>query len=211
MRIRTVLATSSVLVAALLAGDASAASVTVTDTAGDANGVNGQGVVAGPAENTATPGSQNGFDILGMTFSSTFTGKGKTRAPKDLVIVVNYAGRPDETSSVHLVNIGASGGCDSPSSLLYFAGPLGKSAVMRTCTDGSDPTATFHEVDLSAPKVGDKTLTWTISYKLLAALPVPFKTGTSLTDLGAQSRYTHAVNLPVMDLVRSTSSYKLGS
>lgn len=204
------LAMSGFAVVALLGSGAHAAPTTVKDVTGDANAINDQGLCFAPPacgpNDTATPGSQAGFDIVSLTFGSTF--KGKT--PTALVVTLEYAGKPDETSTVHRVTAEDAAGC-STFLIQYYAEPTGNSSSLRTCGDPASPTALSLDIDLPMPKVDGNKLVWTIPYTLLKGLPSPLKPGGVLSGLGAHNRLAHAVTAPVIDNVTSEATYKLGA
>ena len=213
MRLRAVLAASGLLVVAALSDGASAATVTVKDVVGDANGVNGQGFVPGlPGENTATPGSQPGYDVASVTFSSTFTGSGRRQVPKDLVIRLELAGEPLRKGVVYFVDTGRIGDCEM-GLLFEFAADLeGRStSQIRTCPVHS--IELFRTIALSMPVFGERSVTWTVPYSRILGIPqAPLRVGDPLPDLGAETRFAGgAGNAPVMDTLTSTVSYRLGS
>lgn len=214
MRPRLVLAAVCASALSLLVPGAHAAPTTVMDKTGDANAINDQGACFAPPaclpNDTATPGSQPGFDIASLTLSSTFSGTGKARTPKALVVTLAYVGKPDETSTVHRVTAVDAGGCSS-FLLQYYAQPTGKQSALRTCSDGSDPTELFVDVPMPMPKITENAITWTIPYAALKTLPSPLKPGAVLSGLGAHNRLAHAATVPVIDNVASELSYKLGS
>ena len=214
MRLRLVLAAATASMLSVLAPGAQAAPTTVTDKTGDANAINDQGVCFAPPacvpNDTATPGSQPAFDIATLTLSSTFTGKGKTRTPKALVVTLSYVGKPDETSTVHRVTAADAGGC-ATFLLQYYAQPSGNQSALRTCSDGSDPTVLIYDVPLPMPKITENAIIWTIPYPVLKSLPSPLRPGAVLSGLGAHNRLAHAATAPVIDNVASELSYKLGS
>ena len=213
MHRRAVFVASGLLVAALLAGDASASPVTVSDTVGDANAVNGQDLVTAPGENTATPGSQTGYDITSVTLASTFTGKGRKRAPRDLVVRLELAGKPLRSEVVYSVETGRIGDCQSGIMIQFWAGLDGGgwTSHLRTCPTGGLDLG--YTIPLRMPTFGERTVTWTVPYDRLTSIPhVKLRLGDPLPDLGAVTRVDNgAYAIPVVDTLTSTASYRLGS
>ena len=212
MHPRAVLVASGLLVAGMLAGGASAAPVTVRDVVGDGNGINGQSAVTTPVENTPTPGSQPGYDIASVTISSTFTGAGKRRVPKDLVVRLELAGEPLRRGVAYFVRTGWIGDCNM-GVMFEFSAPLEGSwtSQIRTCSDKD--TELWHSVPLPVPTFGAKSLTWTVPYDRLTSIPyVKLRVGDPLPELGAEVYAAPGLlNAPVMDILTSTVSYRLGS
>ena len=204
MRIRPVLAAAAaagVLVSPLAFAAPGGPAPQITDPAGDANFLNGEGLeTAGPlAGNNSTPvGSQDYADVTAVTWTPTTTQvvtktkNKKTKKVKTTVttVVTGFTVRadlkgaptPPAPSIVVYRMLGVVGG-DSTKYLgvTFYSAPNGdgsapQSAVRDNLGDGGNTRLT--KIDL--PKIDGTSLTWTVP---LSALPKEFKPGSTLTNL----------------------------
>jgi hypothetical protein len=206
IRLATAAAAAGIAVAALPGHAATAPKPQITDPTGDANGLNGQGVVTGTPE-PSTPADASGADIKSVLFQSTF----KTRTvhgtvkkvPTGFTITMTLAAAPSVPNVIYRV---ASSGpsCDS----LFFE--------YSTAVSGSDGSArcaaslpqTSGPVGVTSVVVKGNSVIWTVPVKSLPA-------GQTLSSLDAQTRFisgTPGVSLtaPQYDEATSSGSFTIG-
>jgi hypothetical protein len=180
--------------------------VKVTDTKGDNNALNDQGVGL-PVPETATPVGFPGMDILSVTFETVFKGK----VANDLKITLELEAAPFTQSAIYRVT-GSLGGCDTIA-IAYEKSPEGESAYIRSCDAAAAPLG-FTDTPISAPKIDGAKMIFTIPYKMFEkSLPeVRAKLGAVFSNIGAHNRLVLvAVTVPQVDAVVSTSTFKFGS
>ena len=210
MKLRLAAVGAAVGVAALLAPADAGVIVMVEDKKGDATAADQDLCVDASTcapRDVAGPWSQPGFDIVSLTFGSTFQGS----TPKELVVTLTYAGKPDETSTVHRVTADDANGCGT-FMIQYYAEQQatgGKASALRTCDESA--ALGYSDKELPLPKVTENSIVWNIPYTFLKGLNVPLKPGNVISGLGAHNRLAHAATVPVVDSVVSDKTYKLGS
>lgn len=223
MRKRSLILTAAAA-AVLIAPHATAApSPQVTDPAGDANFVNGQGSVNG-LPSAGTPGANQGYaDVISVLWQ-TYKKGGKFAG---FTVTTTFSAPPVAPAGTSLV-YRMLGQVNGDSSL--FLGPV------YYTTKGSDPnqpqSALRNNINgateltpLDLPKISGNTMTWTVPAKVI---PKSFKKGSTLSNLYFEVReiedfhgaavpaavpvYGGATGLAVgtLDNGTSTSSFKVG-
>ncbi len=183
MRTRSAVLTAfaTATLVAPLAQAGTAAAPQVTDIAGDANFLNGQGYsTAGPAAgNNATPaGNQAYADVLSATWTPTKVGK-KT-VGFTVAATLSAPPTPPSGSIVVYRMLGQVGGDAS----MFLGTAWYSSALSDTATPQSalrdNLTGTTRLTAIPLPKIDGATITWTVP---LSALPKEFKVGSTLSNL----------------------------
>lgn len=228
MKLRLItFAASAAVIAAVLPGHAASAPAApkpqITDTAGDANGINDQGAGAATV-NVSGPADDTNADITSVLFATKFktvtTTKTvttivkkkkvtkkvtvKTRVPDGFTVTLNLSAAPDGNHSYDVE--GTHSICDGTVDFTYSTGPLGLNEV--DCLGNIDPTNPTGALDFStfagdAAVVGN-SIVWTIPANT-------FPNGSMFTDLFAQTEISPTLD-PVMDQAGDGSAtYKVGS
>ncbi len=167
---------ATVLVLAHPAGAASK-KFHIADAAGDANGVNGQGVGL-PIPGTSTgPAQVAGADILGIDVTNRFKGSGKTRKPAGFDVVLHLAA-PLQQGTVLTVTMNTSVPCGDTSTIQLGAG----TSSLAIC-QSSDPSKAGATV--GSTEVVGNDVHWTIDNLFKAGTKVDsFYASTSVFVLG---------------------------
>jgi hypothetical protein len=182
-----------------------------TDAAGDANGVNDQGLPAPVPGDNAGPAQYDAADILGVTFARIDDGK----KVLGLTVTMKLSGAPSQGLLYRVT--GAAGNCTT----FWFqynwnAGGTGAPTLRHNCVDSTSATAAVSST-VSIPidgKVVGNSIVWTLMVK---QLPPGVKIGSIIspnlgevrTIIGAAS--ASAITAPVIDQTPSqTSAYKIG-
>jgi hypothetical protein len=223
-------ALTAAVLASPLAFAATPAAPQVTDAAGDANFLSGQGyTTAGPgAGNNSTPvGSQAYADVLSVLWTPDTAKVGKKTKTVGFTVTATLSGAPTPPSGTIVVYrmLGQVGG-DS----LQFLGPVWYSSPLSDATapqaalrDNLSGTTRLTKIDL--PKIEGSTITWKVP---LTAVPKEFKAGSTLGNLYFEVREIEdfkgqkvPADVPVLggasgggygliDSGTSTSSFKVG-
>jgi hypothetical protein len=174
--------------------------LTVTDAAGDANGVNSQGglLPASPPEQSNGSVNDGAADILSFTLGRKDNGSKVTA----LVGTLTLAAPPAQGTDYRIRM--ATADCSTYFLEYEFPPGLGASGEVRENCGGAT-TAAFDPVDAT---VTGNTITWTIPIK---ALPGSAKLGTVLNVKGAQTSVETAAIIPGIDQVVTSQSFVIGS
>ena len=191
---------SGLVAAALLAPGAHAAEPHVTDPAGDANAVNGQGVL--PDDQPALTGvSSPGYDLVSVRFA-TLREKRRVIGFTTTVALVAAPG----PASTYVVKM-STASCREIW-LEYVVAETGDAeAELRHRCAAVGPTdfATYEPIQAV---VSGTALTFTVT---LASLPPGVGAGATLRDLRAESRtFVVAASAPLVDEAMSASTYRIG-
>lgn len=182
--------------------------VSITDIAGDGNGLNGQGFQDAPG--TATPSNYSGGDIVGISWITN----GTKLKPKGFTVTMTLSGAPGPSSIFRVTTSTAS--C-STFWLNYSSTADGK--VTQTLQDncpGFTPagaTGTSESIPLDSVVVKGNTITWTVP---ASVLPKAVKVGTALTSLSGHVRFyagtgtTGGATVPMIDEASGPGSYVYG-
>jgi hypothetical protein len=203
-RLITAAAVAGIAVAAVPSHAAVAPKPQITDPTGDANGLNGQGVVTGAPE-PATPADASGADIKSVLFQSTYKTKtvhGKVvKTPTGFTITMTMAAAPTLPNVIYRVASSAPI-CDT----LFFeystvvSGGGGSARCAATVAPTSGPIA------VTSVAVKGNSVIWTVPIKSIPA-------GQTLTALDAQTRFISSspgVTAPQYDEATSSATYTVG-
>jgi hypothetical protein len=218
MRMRAAYAV--VLAAIALAGVPAHATTTtplIIDPAGDANGVNDQGVFAtdpaGFPENTPTsPASVSAADITSVSFATTFATKRshgrKARVPTGFVVTMTLAAPPTVPNLFYRV-AGTAHGCPSLY-LEYSTAPTDPQPGSARCA--AVPPQANRDLAVTRVAVVGNSIVWTVPVTSIAS-------GTTIEALTAQTRGTAYVATPAvsggptapqLDYATTTRSFTVG-
>lgn len=174
----------------------------ITDPAGDANGVNDQGIGA-PIPSTATPADDSAADMTSVAFASTFKikkVKGKTvKVPTGFTVTMKLGAAPvPETFYRITVAIPS---CEDLFLEYGTDVAAGGTAMRCPALPGGD------ETDYTIPDavVKSNTIVWTVPVAALSA-------GTTLSSLHAETRANPAVvTAPAIDIADGgAASFTIG-
>ena len=218
MRIRravplTLLVVTAVVATPALAGAKLAPSKPLawTDTAGDANAVNDQGLPVPVPGDNAGPAQWDAADITGVTFARLDDGK----KVLGLTVTMKLSGAPSQGQLYRVT--GAAGAC----SIFWFqyswtAGGAGAPTLRHNCAPSGSPTGAVSDT-VSIPvdgKAVGSSIVWTL---LLKDLPAGVKLGSVIAPTLGEVRVivgaagTSGVTAPVIDQTPTqTSAYKIG-
>ena len=182
--------------------------VSITDTVGDGNGLNGQGFEDVPG--TATPSNYSGGDIVGISWVTN----GTKLKPTGFTVTMTLSGAPGPSSIFRVTT--ATADC-SNFWLTYSSTVDGKvtQTLQHNCP-GFTPagtTGTSEAVKLDSVVVKDKTITWTVP---ASALPKAVKVGTAITSLSGHVRFyagtaaTGGATVPQIDEAAGEGTYVYG-
>ena len=154
--------------------------VTITDQAGDANAVNGEGFTTVPA--TATPAQDAGADILSISWQTLV----KNRALGGMQVVMTLSA-PPQTQTIYRATGGTSDCTTFQFNYAAFADGATATSLQDNCPGftPSSATSTTETVKLSPAVISGNTITWTLPKNLV---PAGFKPGAALTGLGGHTR-----------------------
>jgi hypothetical protein len=201
----------------------------VTDPAGDANFVNGQGFVGG-APSQATPQQQASADLLSVLFQSTFTTTTTTKkvtvvvkkkkvtklvttttqTPSGFTVTMSLAAAPGPETEYRVTAV--TPGCTalyfeySTDALVQSGQVPDVPGVLRSPKStqvrcAGTPAASF---TVPAAVVKNSTITWTVPAAAIAV-------GTKLTTLGAETRVNpFALTAPQYDEATSAATFTVG-
>lgn len=211
------LLTASTSLAAIVT-PAKPAAVTVTDQAGDANALNGQGFGL-PVPATATgPASYGSGDVLSLAWQTLVTSKkvgNKTISkPTGMKVTMALSGAP-QINTIYRVT-GGTAEC----TVFWFtysslAGGAPTATLQHNCPGfvPAGATGTSENVVLDGVKIEGSTITWTVPGSVL---PKAFKVGTQLTGLSGHTRMyagtsvTGGATVPAMDEAAGDGVYVYG-
>jgi hypothetical protein len=218
MRTRRALPLTLLIVAAVsatpaLAGGKLAAShpLSWTDTAGDANAINDQGLPAPVPGDNSGPAQWDAADIVGVTFARIDDGK----KVLGLTVTMKLSGAPSQGVLYRVT--GAAGAC----STFWFqynwtAGGTGAPTLRHNCVESGSATAAVSDtvsIPIDGKAVGN-SIVWTL---LVKQLPPGVKIGSVITpDQGEVRGILGAANeslitAPVIDQTPTqTAAYKIG-
>lgn len=207
LRLATAVAVAGITVAALPGHAASAAKPQITDPAGDANGLNGQGVVTGTPE-PSTPADASGADIKSVLFQSTFKVKKVhgtvKRIPTGFTITMTLAAAPTTPNVIYRVAATAPM-CQT----LFFEYSTAVSGSDGSARCAAELPTNSGDVAVKSVRVKGNSVIWTVPAK---SVPV----GQTLSGLDAQTRFisgTPGVSLtaPQYDEATSSATFTTGN
>ncbi|MDP3711095.1 MAG: hypothetical protein Q8R60_01255 [Mycobacteriales bacterium] len=206
------LAAVAALAVGLVPAQAAQGPVVLTDVAGDANGVNGQGLVDGGPNNMATaPASMASMDIVSVTLTNTGTTR-KVKQGKKVVSVFDCTGftatlelgaAPFQSAIYRVtgtapVNVGTWW-------LTFTNDATGALGQVQYSADGADPLA-GGVVDVPVKVEGSK-VTWTVSKGVIKTTGE--KLGFDWSGIGAHSRVIAGVaTVPLIDDTPAETFFK---
>ncbi|MCA1824637.1 MAG: hypothetical protein ABR520_06940 [Mycobacteriales bacterium] len=179
----------------------------VTDPAGDANAINGQGLQDIPSVSTA-PASVDSMDVLSVLYETYGTVKGGKVVKADgFRVTMTLSAAPQSTGAVYRAT-GAAPDC----SVFWFQYDLSPGAApegnLRHTCGVTDPTDLGTTIPLDV-KVDGAKIVWTVPLKVL---PPPVKLGSLIEGIGVDIRVnTSVVTAPAVDQAPETGVYKIGS
>lgn len=137
-----------------LSASAAPAGLVLTDAAGDANALNGQGVVGGAPSTATSPVSYDGLDFTKVTLANTLTGKGKKVTCSGFTITMEFNG-PVDTSDPAIYRLrGTTTANDGIFQLYLNDGPAGGGTEVRFGAGAEDNTvALAHPAKVDGNKV----------------------------------------------------------
>ena len=207
---RARLLTATILAAGLglaAAVPSNAAAPQVSDPAGDANAVNGQGAVTGVPSQATTPASAGSLDITSVQWSTKFTGSGKYRTPTHMVVTMSVAAPVADLGQSAVWRATSMFGDCSVMAAYEVAPGFTPSAYIRVCNT-NDPLG-YTDIASSA-KVSGTKIVWTVPIKQLKSYGI--KAGATLDTLGGHTRLVlGAATVPQVDDASSDRVYKVGS
>lgn len=189
--------------------------VTITDQAGDANGLNGQGFVDAPSTATG-PAAVSGADIVSISWQTlvkTTSPKAKTGTPDGIKVVMTLAA-PPMSQVIYRVTGGTSDCTTFWFNYATFADGTTSSSLQHNCpgfTAGT--TSSTESIKLDPPKIEGNTITWTVPK---GTLPSGFKVGAQLTGLSGHSRgyegtgQTGGATVPLIDEAAGDGTFTYG-
>jgi len=202
IRLATAAAVAGIAVAALPGHAATAPKPQITDPTGDANSLNGQGIVTSGPE-AATPADLSAADITRVLFQTTFKTKkvhNKTvRVPTGSTLTLTTASAPTQVQVLYRVTAAAPG-CDSEIFFEYESSPATGTNDVR-CAH-ADLTSTDYGVPAAIVK--GNSIVWSLPLK---AFPV----GTTLSGLATETRGNPGLlYAPVIDEGSSSATFTVG-
>jgi hypothetical protein len=199
-----VLALAGGLAVTALPADAAKAKPQLTDPAGDANGINGQGfLIGGPADGASTPADLSAADITAVTFASTFKKKKVkdrvVKVPTGFTVTMALSAAPTTPEIFYRV-IAPTAGCDS----VFFEYGTDVATAGSDVRCPATPPAEDKEYPASAAIVKGNTITWKVP---ISAFPA----GTTFSKLEAHTRFNPAVvTAPQIDTASSSATFTVG-
>jgi hypothetical protein len=166
----------------------------ISDPAGDANGVNGQGIgLPAPGRSTA-PAQVAGADILGIDLVNRFKTVGKVRKPNGFTVTLKLAA-PLQSGTVLTVTMVGSALCGESKTIQLGAGTSAL-AICQSANPAKGSSTTIGTTELSRDR---KTVTWQIDNI--------YKAGVRVSDINASSS---VFVLGVFDEVASGAVFTYG-
>jgi hypothetical protein len=201
-RLLTAVAAGAVAVSVLPAHAASGGKPQVTDPAGDANAINGQGEETVPSQSTG-PADLAAADILSVRFATTFAAKkvhGK-RVPTGMTATLTLAAPP--TDPFINYRLEATSAQCTDLFFEYSTSPAGRGTDLRC--PGSIPVASADtQFAVSKAVVKGNSIIWSVPLK---SLPV----GTTLSSLEADTRFNPVkLTIPAIDIATSGNTFTVG-
>src|SRR4051794_32908159 len=129
-RIALAIAAAALAISAHPAGAATRPGLHITDAAGDANGINGQGFGAPVPSQSTSPASVAGADITRVDLVTRFVGKGRHRKADGFDVTLKLAGRLQQ-GTVVTVTMDTSRPC-GPSSTIQLGYGTSKLATCQS-------------------------------------------------------------------------------
>jgi hypothetical protein len=194
------------LVVLAVPGNAATAKPQIVDPAGDANGINGQGLVVGLPNVSTGPAQMASADIQKVLFQTTFVTKRVNgvlkKVPTGFTVTMTLGGAPLPETFYRITTTAS--GCGS----LWFeygTDVTQGGTTVRCLTEDLSPTAKDKVYKVPEATVKGSSIIWKIAK---SQIPV----GTSLSELAAQTRLNPAViTAPSLDETSLTnSSYIVG-
>ena len=164
----------------------------VSDPAGDANGLNGQGFGAPIPSRSTSPATVSGADITGIDFRTVWVGKGKKRKPFGFDVTMKLAA-PLQKGVTIVMTMETSVPCGETNVIQVGYGTSSLAVCQTNGGTANDDIGTW-----SASADGT-SITWSID-------PV-VKAGTTITNIAAS---TTVFVLGVFDEASSTGVFRYG-
>ena len=156
-------------------------------------------------------------DVVGVSFTTSGTGKGKAYKPKALVVTLQLAAPPsDDGTTIYQVNANLPGCGDFYVSVVPGSPVLDPSFNFADCGSEPDETGSTGTAFDAVPEVKGSSLVWTISMK---GFPGKMAAGTTLGALSAHTDFVEpvlgivgpgAVTGPLYDSAATDKSYTVG-
>jgi hypothetical protein len=202
IRLAAAAAVAGIAVAAVPGFAAKAPKPQITDPTGDANAVNGQGVLIGSPE-TSTPADASSADIKSVLFRTTFKSKkvhGKVvKVATGSTLTMTTTAAPTQAQVLYRVTV-TTPGCDSEVFFEYESSPATPTNGVR-CAH-ADLTSTDYGVPAAVVK--GNSVIWSLPLKA-------FPAGTTLSGLAAETRGNPGlVYAPVIDEASSSATFTVG-
>lgn len=196
------LAAAAGVAVAVLPAHAATPKPQITDPAGDANGVNDQGVGAPIPSKSTAPADDAGADITGVTFTSTFVTKKVRRkivkTPTGFTVKMALSAAPTPETFYRVV--ATIPGCTQL--FIEYGTDVAEGGTAMRCP--ALPGAKETDYSIAPAVVKKNIITWTVP---VSALPA----GTTLSALSAQTRFNPAlVTAPQIDYASSAATFTVG-
>ena len=186
----------------------------ITDAAGDGNGLNGQGLEDTPSQ--STPSDYSGGDIVSIDWTTTGTAK----KPTGFQVVMKLSGAPSPGTIYRVTTATADCTTFWLTYTVFADGPTSGSlqhncpGFTATGTTAAVPLLSKTESDpLTTVAVNGSTITWTVP---ATALPKAIKKGTAITKLSGETRFMAGASarggatVPTIDLAAGDGTYTSG-
>lgn len=181
---------------------------TITDTTGDGNGLNGQGLVDG-APSQSTPSDYSGGDIVSVAWTTL----GTKAKPAGFKVVMTLAGAPSPATIYRVTTETKDCSVFWLTYTVYADGPT-KGTLQHNCPGftAAGATSTSESDDL-APTVKGSTITWVVPASLV---PKAVKPGTAVSNLSGETRFMAGASVrggatvPVIDGAAGAGTYTYG-
>ncbi len=183
--------------------------VTITDPAGDANGINGQGTEDVPS--TSTPSDYSGGDIVSIAWVTN----GTKSKPTGFTVTMTLSGAPAKNTIYRVTTATA----DCSTFWLNYSDMVDGAitgSLQHNCPGftGANPTSSSESVKLGdGVTVKDKTITWTVP---ASVIPSAVKPGTAITSLSGHTRFyagtsiSGGATVPQIDEAAGDGTYVYG-
>ena len=183
----------------------------VTDPVGDANAINGQGIVGSPVPNdVVTPADLSGADIVWALFQTAFTKVGRHEIPVGFTVKLHLAAAP-LPNVVYRITVSL----PSCSGLRFEYEQLAGTAPTGDVNCFLLPPATSTVYTIPPVTVSGGTITWTVPLKAVAP---DLKVGNIMSAIDVSTRALITapgapvgVTAPQIDEATTAAVYRIGS
>jgi hypothetical protein len=174
----------------------------ITDQAGDANGINGQGVVTGTPDPATAPASRAAADIVSWGLGREDDGK----VVKAFTATMTLSSAPDQATQYRIR-------LQAPACTTWFIEyqfpPTGAEAAITKgglVRENCSGAAVFTDVTAT---IKGNTISWRIPVK---GMPGGVKLGDVMTVVGAEANLETAAVIPALDIASAAegTSFKIG-